>query len=304
MAKASFAHLAALLVPTVVFTAVLAPRWGTSTDDEIRRLRRHFATVEAELLARDVSQLTPAQRAARARHVETLRAYARSGVFPKNTDYPGRRTPYFIDRYGTRCAMAHLIEQSGHGDYVQRVSAKMNNAYISEIARDSALAGPLFEWLEENGLTVEEAARIQPAYCDGGLWFGPGPPPPCPPGSVRNPNSTPTVSTGYKVGTGMTVAGGITTIVLSRSLVDWGMSRRTAGWLGVTAGALGLALGVPALDDAGDSKTWGAVNTGAGALALIIGLEAALSGAPRQIATAAPWAPAQGGAGVVLSVNF
>jgi hypothetical protein len=300
--KPSFAHFAALLVPTIVFTAVLAPRSGGWTDPEIPRLRRHFATVERELLARNVSHLTPAQRAARARNVETLRAYARSEVFPKNTDHPGRPTPYFIDRYGTRCAMAHLIEQSGQGDYVQRVSEKINNAYIAEIAQDSELVGPLLEWLQENGLTMEEAGRIQPSYCDGGGggWIGPGRPPiDCP--GVSEPN--PTVSTGYKVGTGMTVVSGLTTIVLSRSLVDWGLSRRTAGWLGVTAGALGIALGVPALNDGGDSNTWGAVNASAGALALIFGLDAALSRSPRQIA-AAPWAPAQGGAGVVLSLTF
>jgi hypothetical protein len=293
MIKPSFAHFAALLVPTVVFTAVLAPRWGTSTDDEIRRLRRHFATVEAELLARDVSHLTPAQHAARARHVETLRAYARSGVFPKNTDHPGRATPYFIDRYGTRCAMAHLIEQSGGGDYVQRVSEKINNAYISEIARDSELAGPLLAWLEENGLTLTEAGRIQPEYC---FRDPPGP------GCVQ-PESPPGPSTGYKIGTGAVLVSGLTTIALGRSAVDWGLSRRTAGWLGVTAGALGIALGVPALDDGGDSKTWGAVNTGAGALALIFGLDAALNGSPRQIA-AAPWVPSQGGAGVLVSLRF
>src|SRR6059036_429146 len=76
---------------------------------ETGRIRRHLATVEAELRATDVSALTPAQRQARAKNLAVLHAYWVRGVFPVNTDFPGRHVPYFIDRYGTRCAMAYLI---------------------------------------------------------------------------------------------------------------------------------------------------------------------------------------------------
>jgi hypothetical protein len=91
------------------------------------------------------------------------------------------------------------------------------------------------------------------------------------------------------------------------------MSRVPASWLAAAA-VLG-ACGVPALDDARDAKTWGAVNAGVGALALIFGLDAALSSPPPQIAaarreriaarvTAAPTVAPQGGAGVVVSLKF
>src|SRR5256886_1810502 len=146
---------------------------------ETGRIRRHLAIVEAELRAKDVSALTPAQRQARARNLAVLHAYWLRGVFPVNSDFPGRRVPYFIDRYGTRCAMAYLIEQSGRGDIVHRIATTENNAYVRDLKDDAQLGG----WLRENGLTAAEAARIQPAYrnpladftgrWEGTMTFGP-----------------------------------------------------------------------------------------------------------------------------------
>jgi hypothetical protein len=135
--------------PTVDFSAV-----------ETARIRAHLATVEVELRRKDVSGLAPAQREARLRNIDVLHQYWVHGVFPVNTDFPGRRVPYFVDRYGTRCAMAYLIEQSGLGDLVARVAAQRNNAYIRDVKDDVELVA----WLRDNGLTAAEAARIQPAY--------------------------------------------------------------------------------------------------------------------------------------------
>src|SRR5205814_9777675 len=130
-------------------------------DAETTRIRTRLASVEQHLRRTDVSRLTPAQRAARARNLDVLHAYWVRGVFPKNTDFPNERMPYFVDRYGTRCAMAYLIEQSGHGDLVARVAATNNNGRVPEFKHDPELV----LWLEANGLTLEEAARVQPAYC-------------------------------------------------------------------------------------------------------------------------------------------
>lgn len=127
---------------------------------ETARIRRHLATVEAELRAKDISALTPAQRLARARNLDVLHEYWVRGVFPMNTDFPRQRVPYFIDRSGTRCAMAYLIEQSGHADLVRRIATTQNNAYV----RDLEDVAELGAWLSANGLTAAEAARIQPAY--------------------------------------------------------------------------------------------------------------------------------------------
>src|SRR5687767_4852395 len=85
---------------------------------EQSRVRQHLLGAERELLQRDVSSLTEAQRAARARNIHTLREYRINGVFPHNHDYPGIRVPYFRDAHGTLCAMAYLIARSENSDLV------------------------------------------------------------------------------------------------------------------------------------------------------------------------------------------
>jgi MYXO-CTERM domain-containing protein len=69
--------------------------------------------------------------------------------------------PYFVDAFGTRCAMAHLIESTGAAALVARVAAARNNALVPELAGDPELVA----WLDQAGLTAAEAARIQPSYC-------------------------------------------------------------------------------------------------------------------------------------------
>jgi hypothetical protein len=268
---------------------------------EVTRLRRHFATVLEELRSRDVSGLSSAQRAARATHIERLRAYAARGVFPRNTDFADQRVPYFIDRDGTRCAMAYLIEESGAGDYVRKVAAKMNNAYVPEIGRDAELGGTLHAWLDANGLTETEAARIQPSYGGGGCCTIPDDPPP------------PEVTTAYKVGSGTAITGGVATLVLNVSSLKLGMSPRTTGWLGVGTGALGVALGIAALGERDNYATLGVLNGGIGAVALVAGLRSVVShDAGRrpptmntaQRLTLIPWSAGKRGTGVMATLTF
>ncbi|MDI1450949.1 hypothetical protein [Polyangium sp. 6x1] len=128
---------------------------------EKARLVAHFRGVLAELRARDTSHLSPEQCAARAGLIAELQRYARTGRFPRNLDFPGIRMPYFVDAFGTRCAMAHLIESTGEVDLVARVARTANNAFIREIEGDITLRA----WLDRAGLSVAEAARIQPEYC-------------------------------------------------------------------------------------------------------------------------------------------
>jgi hypothetical protein len=128
---------------------------------EAARLRAHFREVLAELRAKDLAHLSLPQRAARARRIAELERYAGAGRFPRNLDSPGVPIPYFVDANGTHCAMAHLIASTGAGELVARVAAAKNNAFIRELSADPEL----LSWLEEAGLTVAEAARIQPSYC-------------------------------------------------------------------------------------------------------------------------------------------
>jgi hypothetical protein len=56
--------------------------------------------------------------------------------------------------------VAYLIERSGRPDLVDRIALTQNNAYIAELADDPDLR----LWLDSVGLSVAEAARIQPTY--------------------------------------------------------------------------------------------------------------------------------------------
>ena len=147
---------------TAGHTAVLD---GASGDGaragEIARIRAHFDSVLVELEARDVSGLAPAARSRRVELVATLAAYSEHGVFPHNDDFPGQAVPYFVDpRTGALCAVAHLLDSSGRRDIVERVSRSENNVWVVQLASDTAFT----HWLAANGLTLEEAARIQVPY--------------------------------------------------------------------------------------------------------------------------------------------
>jgi len=132
-----------------------------SPEAELRRLDAHFIDVLRELETRPPPRLSAAQRRARTEHLARLDGYRRTRRFPKNRRFPGRRVPHFIDEAGTRCALGHLIEQSGARDLVQRIARERNFARVRELGDVTEL----LEWLDANGLTVREAARIQPSYC-------------------------------------------------------------------------------------------------------------------------------------------
>lgn len=144
---------------------------------ERERLRAHFTTVDRELRAADIWGLTDRQRDRRAAVIAELERYRDRGVFPRNLDFDVP-TPYFVDARGVRCAMAHLIETFGGSELVAAVAARSNNAYVRELAADEDFGPALGSWLERHGLTVAEAARIQPGYqrmvgerCIGALYY-------------------------------------------------------------------------------------------------------------------------------------
>jgi hypothetical protein len=146
--------------PLSVATSVHA-RGSDTERAEVQRIRAHFDSVLIELDARDVSRLSPNQQQRRARLVATLAAYRDRGVFPNNYDFPDRAMPYFVDRKtGRLCAVAHLLESTGRRDIVDRVARANNNVWVAELAGDSTLG----VWLDRNGLTLAEAARIQVPY--------------------------------------------------------------------------------------------------------------------------------------------
>lgn len=147
----------------VLSLAVLATfdaRAGSFEQREVARIRRHLSGAEELMARRDVSTLTPEQRSSREARIADLEAYRLRGVFPHNHQHPDDLTPVFVDEHGTRCAMAYLIERSGADSLVRRIATTENLARIRELANDRELVA----WLERNGISLDEAAQIQPEY--------------------------------------------------------------------------------------------------------------------------------------------
>ena len=127
---------------------------------EIERVTHHIERAEGHAARRDVSGLGHLQRLLRRLLLKELADYREAGRFPINRDFR-ERTPYFVDASGTRCAMAHLLELGGEGTLVEQIARERNNARIRELVDEPRLLA----WLEAAGLTVAEAAAIQPTYC-------------------------------------------------------------------------------------------------------------------------------------------
>ena len=218
---------------------------------EVSRIQHHLARVEQELRSRDTASLTPSQRRARQQQIQRLVQYREAGKFPHNHDFPDRRTPYFVDRHGTRCAMAYLIEGSGGGDIVELVSRTGNNATVMQLAGSPVVGPELAAWLNENGLTVEEAQRIQPTY-----------------GDVYATEDS-EISTAYGAASVGIGALNLVSVGINCAATQSGRSRRWVQLAGLGTGAAGLILGAARLEDGEPIKTLGIVNMMVGTTAVI-----------------------------------
>jgi hypothetical protein len=218
------------------------------------RLRAHFDSVLHELRSADVSRLSSSQRTSRATLIARLEGYAAAGSFPHNHVVADQYVPVFRDEHGTMCAMAFLIASTGRTDIVDDVAREKNLAYIPQLAGDARLIA----WLDSTGLTVDEAARIQPMY---------GPDGPCacrvdPPSQERQVASA---SAEYFVMSG--VALGVNALLSVRNMapVDVSMQRaRRNAALGFVAGASQVVLGAFALDQRGGNLATGVANVAIG----------------------------------------
>lgn len=269
------------------FVVIHLPRSVDPVDSfavaEQARVRAHFDSAEREVRGNPVAGLSTAQRAARARALDRLHAYAARGAFPRNRHFPGALVPSFVDdRSGTRCGMAYLIEQSGSGAFVARVAQTNNNATILDLRDDPDMV----VWLEENGLTLEEAARIQPKY-------------------QHDPVPIPVTgaSAGYKTATGVSV--GADVLVVALNGLRTGLSPKATGAAGIATGVLSIAVGMPNFDESGSRRTLGFVNAGVGAVSAAFGVYR-LAGQRSRVTPVsfAPWFSSNGAAGLSGRVTF
>jgi Secretion system C-terminal sorting domain len=90
--------------------------------------------------------------------LDVLKKYAREKRFPINS-FHSVRQPYFIDLYGTHCAVGYLVKESGFPEISFAISKKQNYAYVPEI-QDKELV----QWSIDFGFSLEELALIQPTY--------------------------------------------------------------------------------------------------------------------------------------------
>lgn len=165
-----------LLVPVLLWFANPEPRLfdpgvvrvedgSTPAQLERFRIQRHLALVEATLRRETPPDLADGPARARARLLDELHLYAERGIFPQNPDFPDQRVPYFIDEFGTACAVGHLMIVSGAAPLAHAIANDENNDVLADI--DHPGVAP---WLAANGLTAAEAAWIQPQY--GPCGFG------------------------------------------------------------------------------------------------------------------------------------
>ncbi|MCY3001357.1 MAG: HEAT repeat domain-containing protein, partial [Planctomycetota bacterium] len=119
--------------------------------------RARYQKVELELTRTRLDTLSPEQRAARARLLEVLEAYVERADFGVQDFELAARVPQFVDADGRRCAMAELLHSTGEDELILAVARANNTAWIAELSGDTRFLG----WLDRNGLTLDEAARIQ-----------------------------------------------------------------------------------------------------------------------------------------------
>lgn len=268
--------LAFLLAATIVSTP------------EVERIQRHFDGAIDQLTRRDVSSLTAQQRARRAALIDELARYRDRGAFPRNYDFPGEAVPYFVDRKtGVRCAVAHLLEFTGRADIVARVAATDNNVWVPELGEDA----PFLGWLDEQGLTLAEAARIQVPY-------------------VEEPAPSLFMEAGLNRPTTQLLALGATvgTTLLGR-LTPTDRNQRIIGVLGLTAGAVAVAASMGAAQ-AEDMGALAVSNLVAGSVGMYLGGRSLRRGVVLHRAArrtqVAPMLPlsSQSGAGLAVSIAF
>ena len=149
---------------------ILDSRISLSTDVEL--ITTHLQLVETELRSRNVDHLSKEVQAARLRNLDLLKEYWEAGVFPINL-YHNEPTPYFIDDFGTACAVGYLVIGTGSEEFAQTIKKENNYAYIYNL--NEKYAG-LETWANANGFTLAELAWIQPIYCSN----------PCPAGTQFN----------------------------------------------------------------------------------------------------------------------
>ncbi|MBL0192350.1 MAG: SprB repeat-containing protein [Saprospiraceae bacterium] len=126
--------------------------------NDVSLIQMHLSLVEKTLRNKTCDNLSKQQKSNRIKCCDILHNYWTKGVFPKNL-YHYKRTPYFIDDFGTACAVGQLVISTGHADFANKISNENNYAYIEDMNYPE-----LNTWADTYGFTIEELKWIQPEY--------------------------------------------------------------------------------------------------------------------------------------------
>ncbi len=126
--------------------------------DEQDLLVFHIQALEQIFSSRPTAHLAYPLQQARAKQLQTLRAYYQRRDCPRNYYLP-YRNPVFIDHEGRYCAVGYLMLKSGKKAFCEAVQKNSNFIYIRAIESKE-----FHDWQKESGLTIDELAWIQPGY--------------------------------------------------------------------------------------------------------------------------------------------
>jgi hypothetical protein len=271
---------------------VLVPRYRIEALEQ-EAIASHLRRVETALRGAPTDHLDEGRRTARIALLDELRAYREAGAFPRNVEAPGR-APVFVDDRGTHCAVGYLLHRTGADEIVRSIRESRNLALLVDLLDEPGLA----EWLDAHGLRAEEAAWIQPMYCNmqhdqlNDLWVG------CPAWPVNQSEAE--LSRGYllaSIGTSW-IGSTLTTL----NLLDLRAERPSAGraFVGIAAGAAGMGLGAAGVLEGGEARAVGWANLAVGTLGAASaawtfrrasGTPTVIADAPSRPIVVRPWMP-------------
>jgi hypothetical protein len=128
-------------------------------DEHTDLIQLHLRLVEEFLREQPMNELTAEQRTKRQEGLDILRTYWQAGKFPINNHHPGQIVPYFIDDFGTACAVGHIVRETGYEAFAEKVQQENNYAYIEDMDYPE-----LTVWAEAYGFDEMELRWIQPGY--------------------------------------------------------------------------------------------------------------------------------------------
>ena len=147
------------------------PNWGNrnysldhlKTKNNLNKkelIHLNLPLVENQLRKNYDKSLSVQQKKNTSHCLDLLHNYWKNGVFPQNT-FHSKRTPYFIDIYGTYCAVGYLIKETGFDEVAKKINNENNYGYLRDLAVQYREIGL---WAKEYGFSIDELAWIQPLY--------------------------------------------------------------------------------------------------------------------------------------------